>query len=194
MKRLLLAAMVMTSVATANAQDKNMPKSMATAEKNQSINIRFSPIGLLVGMVAVKGDYLITDNIAIGGSVVYWNWSLFDNTLKVTGFGLHGTYYFNPRFQDSWYLTGGLGSSSIDATLSPTNGTRRTASLSGITGFHVGGGYHWFWNSFNLNLGYSLGNSSATKVEYKDASGNVVDSVNVSQITGGPEFLIGWSF
>lgn len=194
MKHLFLAAMIVCSVATAQAQDKNMPKSMATAAKNDSWNIRFGPVGLLIGLINMKVDYLVTDHIAIGGDFLTWNFALGDNSIKVNGYGIGAHYYFNPRFEDTWYLTAGLSSGSFDATLSPLSGTKRTASYSGVLTTRFGGGYHWFWQSFNMNLGATLQSSSQAKIEYKDTSGTVVETVNAPGIGGGLEFLLGWTF
>lgn len=56
-------------------------------------------------------------------------------------------------------------------------------------------GYHWFWETFHLRLGYAFERNGleTVTVTYSDGTTQVVDS-SASTFGGGMEFNIGFVF
>ena len=151
-------------------------------------NVQFAPISSLIGLIDMNVQYKLADQWTVGPTILSWNLSAADISFSASGFGVRGTYAFDKALSDGWYVSGGMGTMSFAA--------KSGAYSSNVSGTQmlVGGGYHWFWDSFNLNLGFTTGSSSVTKVEVKDASGTVVSSSSVGALSGGLEFMIGWTF
>lgn len=164
----------------------------ALAEDNRMWNFRFSPLGALVGLVNAEVDYKIGPQMTVGPSIYLWNLKVTDIEVKSSGLGLQGRYFFDQVFSDGWYAVGQLGFSSTEASIR-SNGVTYTGSASGL-GLQLGGGYHWFWQSFNLNLGGLLGLVPATKIDLKDSNGNRYSESYSGRASFGAEFTIGWVF
>ncbi len=165
----------------------------AMASAGNTWNFRFSPVGLLIGIIAAELDYKVAEHIVVGPAFLNWNIKIDDTSLLASVFGVQGAYYINPVYTDSFYVGGALSSLSVSASKTDSVGTKYSASASG-TALGVKAGYHWFWDSFNLNLGLVVSSSSVNKVKIKDDSGNVVDEQNSPGATTGMDFAIGFTF
>lgn len=165
----------------------------ARADESHNLNFRFSPILLLVGAIHGVVDYKVTNNVVVGGEIMTWNLSFSDYTFKASGFGASAKYYFDQAYVDGWYAGGRFVSSSFEATAKDSLGNKESASASG-TSFGAIGGYHWFWDSFNLNLGATIVSSSVTSVDVKDSNGVVVRKVDNPGASAGLDFMLGFTF
>ena len=165
----------------------------ASAASGDSWNFRFSPIGALLGMVNVEFDYKLSDNWTLGPTLTYWNFSLSGFSIKASSYGAQSRYFFNGVFNDGAYLGLQAATMSIKATITSLGVEYSGESNGAVIG--AGGGYHWFWDSFNMNVGGFLYSSPATKIELKDSNGNKYDDQATSPVTGlGIEYTLGWTF
>jgi len=164
------------------------------AAEGDEWNFRFSPIAYLVGIINGDLDYKVSENIVIGPSLVLINLKLDEKTYNVNSFGVQGSYYFESAFKDGFYLGGNF--STISAEVSTLKyGPKITGSQDGtLVGLKCG--YHWFWNSFNLNLGLTATSTAAmSNIKLIDNTGKTIDEVSPTKISSrGVDFAIGFTF
>ena len=151
------------------------------------VNLTFKPLGLLLGILTARLDIPVSEKLVIGPELMYWNFSLGDASLTAQGAGVNFGYYFAGNFTDSWYVTPALGfASAID----------NESSTGSATYASVTGGYHWFWDSFNLRLGLGVvtGLGSST-IEVQNSDGTTEEVDAGSRYSGGTvDFAIGFYF
>ncbi len=194
MKKIAILVLLSLSMSTGFAQTK-APTEAANFESasNEIWNIRLSPFAFLLGALNAQVDYRLDDNWTAGPNFLYWNGSLLDWKVKATGFGASAKYAFDGAYSDSFYLGGGLGFSSVEVSI-VSLGVTYTGSATG-TGIIATGGYQWFWDNFNLNLGLTLGTSSVSDIEVKDSNGGKYnESSNAPSSSTGLDFLMGYKF
>lgn len=184
MKKLVL--LVAFIAAPFLAQGQTSP---AQPSSDKSWNITFSPVAFLVGVLNADADYAVNENWTVGPQFVYMNLKIDDLKLEGSSFGGHARYYFDGVFKDGWYGAVQLSSFSLEIE-DEVDGDNAKASA---VGYSLGGGYHWFWDSFNLRLGLTLGGTTAGEIEIKDAGGNVTDTYTPT-INTGLDFAIGFTF
>lgn len=167
--------------------------SSALGASGDRYNFRFQPLPLLVGLVNGSFDFKMSENWTLGPVMGLWNVKIGDVKLKASMIGVQGRYYFEPVFsEDTWYLAGGLNYATVDAEL-VDNSITYTGSASGAS-LSLGGGYHWFWESFNMALGAHLA-LGRSEVEVKDSNGNKYrDSARNPSAGIGLDYSLGWTF
>lgn len=117
---------------------------------------------------------------------------------KMTQIALRFGYYFDKYGMDSFYLN--LFAGHIDLTQTRTSTRLGVRSGSSVGQFIAPGlGYHWFWDNFNLRLGLALGQINYSTINFKDSSGDTVESKepfteDVNKMAGGLDLAIGWAF
>lgn len=180
MKKLLAGLILVLSVG-AQASDKNW-------------NVRVDPLTLLVGGTNVELDYAIADKISIGGGLVSWNVDLLDVEISMQEYHVRGDYWFNGAFQQGWYVSGVYSTISMELATIDSLNTRYEADVS-ASGFKLLGGYHWQWDSFNLELGFGyVSYSFDDKLTLEAADGSTLEE-DLPNVTGtGLEFNMGWAF
>ena len=151
------------------------------------MNLTFKPIELLIGSLNAKLDIPLNSNWVIGPQLTLLNLTIGDATIAATSLGVDFGYYFSGNFQDSGYVTPGISYGSFSVENSNDEVSVSGASLS------VVGGYHWFWETFNLRLGagtsFFTGNAS---VSLEDENG---DEQDISLSTGLIiDFALGFKF
>lgn len=149
-----------------------------------SMNLVFSPISILVGILNAELDFKLNPHWVVGPEFAVVNWSIGSLSLKGSSFGATARYYFHPVFSDSWYVAGSAESSNLEVK----SGTA-SASASGLS-VSFKGGYHWFWDSFNLQLGLSFTSLPYGKLEVKESNGSIKDSY--TPVSTGLEFNFGF--
>jgi hypothetical protein len=157
------------------------------SSSSKSFNFTFSPIAMLFGMINGDLQYALNDKWSIGGRAIFWNLTIGDYAFNVTALGAGAVWYSEGTFQQGFYAGPGVAmvSSSVKS------GTQ-SVTVSGAT-LTASGGYGWYWNSFNLQLGGAIGiplGSGTVKV--KDNNG-IEENVNVP-VSTGLDFRIGWTF
>ncbi len=198
MKRILVVLLLIVgAAATANAQTPDTQP--ATVKGSDTVNFRFSPLGLIIGEVDANLDFKVNSNWTLGPELGYWHTKLsssglFTSNFDVTAlaFGARANWFANGVYKDGLYVGPNLSYASVTLTTSDATGT-----ITGTDGgLYAGGlvGYGWFWDNFNIMLGggaiVGLGN---TTVSVTDSSGNPTD---VSAPVAGLdlEFSLGWTF
>lgn len=172
--------------------------SSAFAASGDTMNFRFSPIGLLVGQVAVDLDYKVADNWTVGPEVAYMHSSVSEtdaltSNIDITGYGAgaRANWFKNGTYTDGLYVGPSLTYVSVKATASDAFGNISGSASAVVLSALVG--YGWFWDSFNMMLGggaaVPLGNNQVTVT---DSNGNQIKS-NVSSSLA-LEYSLGWTF
>lgn len=175
------------------AQVPDSEKSLATRGSGNNMNFRFSPLGLLVGILNGDLQFKMSNQWTMGPSALVWNLKVPDITLNATGAALSGMYYFDEVFEDSWYVSPAVGYISLT-----TKEKENLIDYEGnYTGLHMalGAGYIWHWESFNLSLGANWFYLLSGNISKKDAAGNPKED---SSLAGIPsvrfDFMMGFTF
>lgn len=199
---LLLTTLSGTAMAmpTAMTEDATPSGSTTGDSKAASINVRVSPLGLLIGYFNVDVDFKIGDQWTIGPTLSYWSFDTGSDSVFRTGrvesksIGARANWYQKGVFQDSLYFSPVL--QFISATFT---GTSRSsgASISSSASLPVASalvGYHWFGKSFNTSLGAGLGFGLGTsKVKATDGT-NTVESDISRNVGFALDFMVGIVF
>jgi hypothetical protein len=143
----------------------------------------------IIGLQNLEYSYKAAENLTIGVTAISAE-QLKINDIELNGNSYGGIvrYYFEPVFEaDSWYLAAAANKTNFEASII-SNGTKYTGKSD--NSIAAGGGYHWFWNDFNMTLGAMI--SYKSKIQLKDAAGNqYIDSINPNL---GFEIKMGGSF
>ncbi len=160
--------------------------SLAAAAGNKYINIRTGLFEIGSGNIGlgVGRDYLfsMSETDSVGNYTVSGSSLLGRLTLYSSGMG-----------NNSWYLAGSAGTMEIDFNRSLSGVNYQAKGFADYESYSIG--YHWFWESFNFNLGVVNKMFSLRKIHFTDASDNTVNTIQnskVEYITG--EIGIGWMF
>lgn len=170
-----------------------IPSASFAAEGN--FNFEFSPVGILIGAANGSLGIKVNENFLVGPEFLYWNVHILDVDVKASSFGGFARYYFDGNFKDGWYVGGSIASGSLEVSADDEITDETLSAKASGTFYNFGGGYHWFWDSFNINLGLMLGGSSIGEVEIKDQNGNVEETYDASGgLSGGLVFNLGFVF
>jgi hypothetical protein len=175
------------------------------AYPEDTANVRVSALALLAGYVNVDGDWKIDDTITVGPSFTYWNWRGKDadnagirDEIKIVGIGVRGNYYPKGVFIDGWYASGFVQYNRLTVTaMTDSTSSSNVWAKASVTGIRPGvvGGYHWFWDNFNLNLGAGLETfigKNTVRIVASDGSTRDVDtSIGVGLAL---DMMVGWTF
>lgn len=121
-----------------------------------------------MGLQNIEYSYKATENLSIGVIGVHASQAK-QNGIELIGNSVGGIarYYFGDAFEeDAWYASVSANKSNFTASIY-SDGSLYSGKSGNST--VVGGGYHWFWNSFNLSLGLSLARNS--KISLTNSSG-----------------------
>lgn len=157
------------------------------------LNLRFSPTEVLFGGIGLGLDVKVAEHVSLGFKYSSLSFRLFDTTWKGSTTTIRGDYSFKPMFVSSFYLTGQTGQTSLKISLKDVDGQEYSVSGSGIF-FGVGGGYHWFWKSFNLNIGGVLASNPIGKLKVTNNAGTEIESENAPITTSAIDFGLGFTF
>ena len=169
----------------------------ASANGSDGMNIRFSPLGLIVGSFDLTLDVPVSTNWTLGPQLSYTHLSLGTNdtgfSIKGYSAGLRANWFNNGVFSSGLYVGPSLVYDDLTVTYRQSDGTSGDAKTSGL-GAAVLVGYGWFWDSFNIMLGGGLQthfqNASVT-VTNPDGSQHTNSNLGTG-LTG--EFSLGWTF
>jgi hypothetical protein len=157
------------------------------AVASAKMNITSAPLSLLVGVVNARLDMEMVDKWTVGPEAAILNWTLNDVNVSAYSLGVNFAHNFNGNFATGAFVTPAANIISATAKIDSTS-----ASVTALFASVVGG-YHWFWDSFNLRLGGGLafGISNAT-ITVEDSTG---DDISVP-LSGGflLDFALGFTF
>lgn len=127
-----------------------------------------NPIDSISGLQNVEYSYKFADNWTTGITITYADHYKSNGiALKGSSFSGVSRYYFQPVFQsDAWFLMAAANKTNYEASI--TSGGNRYSGK-GENSITAGGGYHWFWESFNVSAGALI--STPPKIQLKDAAG-----------------------
>lgn len=159
----------------------------------QTMNFRFAPVGVLVGLPSVDLATEISPHWTIGPFARGLVWNLGNRHIREVELGLRGDYYFTEVFRDGWFL-----SPQLSAGYAEAKSTSSYENLKGHSqGLNLSGfaGYSWFWNSFNMDLAAGLTYFGIGPFDLNDSSGAARSTENLfSGLRGYVEYNIGWTF
>lgn len=164
------------------------------------INVRIDPLAALGGALNVGIDHDIGSSSIFGfsfGSLNYSAKAAFgdeDNKLEATinapYLGVRAAYAFSGAFSSSWFL--GVMARYYPRISFKTKDLPEREEI-GAGGFWgVDFGYQWFWQHFNIMLGYLL-SFCPSKIDAQDEQSNVTTKESFP-CGGGIEFTLGWVF
>ncbi len=159
------------------------------ADGNSHHNLTSNAIGNAIGFFNLEYSYKITNYWTLGVRGASGKATLSETEIRGNSFGSIARYYFKPALQDnSWYLAVSADRENFDAHKT-VNSVVYGGASSGVT-FAAGGGYQWFWKSFNIGFGLLL--KSKQKIELNDGAGNSYkDGINTMFAI---DFTIGGKF
>jgi Protein of unknown function (DUF3575) len=174
------------------------PAQAKASTANDLYNIRFGPLGLLIGFDSLHFDVAVAPDWTVGPEVTYMKWDLSDtqfNSLNWQEYsiGARANWFNNGVYNDGFYVGPSL--SYQVAKLSATDNTGYYADVS-TSYFVLGclGGYGWFWDSFNIMLGLGAKTSlTSPTVTVNTSTGPT--SVSIGVVSGiDTEFSLGFKF
>lgn len=176
------------------------PLAHSEGASSNTMNLRFSPLGLVVGAIGIQLDFKIHSEWTLGPALSYWHVkldsdpALFTSQYDVTAstFGARANWFKNGVYTDGLYVGPALEYASVKVktndSISTVSATGTALMLSGLVG------YGWFWESFNMMLGGGLGVAlGGADVEVTDSSGS---KTKVKSPASGLalEYSLGWTF
>ena len=176
--------------------------SRASAASDRDYNIRISPVPLLVGYLNIDFDIQVNEEWTVGPTFSYWGTRLTlsggssstEYDLSATSIGARANWYPDGVFADGWYLSPMVQytTARIESRSSSVNVKGEAGGIS-LTGL---GGYHWFWDNFNLSLGGGLVFSGAAgSVRGTSSDGTTTVETRTSPGAGiAFDFMLGLTF
>ncbi len=173
----------------------SLQSASAFAASGDTMNFRFSPLGLVFGLLSVSMDFKVSEDWTVGPRGSYWRLK-YDGILsevEVTayGFGGRANWFKNGVFTDGLYLGPSIEYASAKATVTDSaGGSSATASLLFAQAIV---GYGWFWDSFNIMLGGGL-SLPLGDADLETTENGVKTKRSVSSGNFAAEFSLGWTF
>lgn len=197
-----------TAKEAAEQEDQSENRPTTTKQKSHSyygsnnfMNVRVSPLGLLISYINFDIDFKVSSDWTVGPTITYWNYgfesSLYTNRrldVQTLALGVRGTWAQNGAFQTGLYVSPVV--QFVKATASGTsafNGSRISAEGNPVIATGLVG-YQWYGDNFNINVGAGLSvGASSSKIEVND--GTTTTSVESTR-TGSLaiDFMIGYAF
>lgn len=156
--------------------------------------VRSNPVFFLVGGVNLEGNISLVEKLSLGLGMTDWSAEVSDVDLTLREQHIRLDYWFSGTFQDGWYANLGYSTLAIDLKTEDSFGKEYKGDVSG-SAITMGGGYHFQWENFCLDLGLQVANygfDSQLELEASDG-----DTEKESLPTGsnvGLDFQIGWVF
>jgi hypothetical protein len=147
--------------------------SISAAASSKTVNLRYAGSPMIELGISKLG-------LGLGSNSLSTTLTSSDGVYSLTGSSATAklTLYSSGLGTDSWYAagTGSAMKIKVNRLLSSDSATT-TATY---TSFTVG--YHWFWNVFNLNLGFGSGSLAINKIDINDSSNNTVSTVDGTKL------------
>ncbi len=203
MRSVLRVAALTVLVLSVFAATGRAEAQVSTGSSPKSMNLRVSPILLLIGMIELNLDVAMNDQWTVGPELNFWRFTVnssnssFDDEFSLSAFalGVRANWYQNGVFSEGLYVGPYAKYVNVKVETEDSAGNDISGQASGL-GLGCLVGYGWFWDSFNIKLGGGLALPLGTSnVEVKDSSGTTTEEVKTSR-TGSlaAEFTLGWTF
>lgn len=149
-----------------------------TYTNDRFANFTMNPLAVVVGSVDAGIDFKTGQHWLVGPRLLMLNLKILDVEFATHGMGLGVTWTpMTPSLSDGFYLQTTLGGGSVLAASSTNTGRYKTTS--NIIYYSLSGGYHWFWNNFNLKAGVSSVGANLRDIQVRDNNNMIVDSGRV---------------
>ncbi|MBX3040039.1 MAG: hypothetical protein KF789_04945 [Bdellovibrionaceae bacterium] len=133
-------------------------------------NLTSQVAGNAIGLANLEYSRRLSENLTLGITGANGHGKLGPLDLSGSAYGVIARRYFKPALeQDSWYLLVGVEKRDFMITRRDQDKDYKAESKSTVGS--IGGGYHWFWQSFNIGLGGAVTNQPS--LEMKTDAGEV---------------------
>lgn len=164
-------------------------------------SLRFNFAPLLTKSFVFDISFKILEKWTIGPKINFFNatasTALFAENHNISGYtlGVRGDYYPKGIWKTGWFVQTGL--SMITALVSNRDfsGGSRSASTTGWI-LTLGGGYGWFWKTFSVGIGLSIGLPIKSAVASVNITSATAEQVQIAggSTSIGPELTVGFQF
>lgn len=161
-----------------------------TQVQAESVNVRTSVTGTVwAERPNIRADFPLGDKLTLGAEV--GNQSYDDGGVDIKGYsgGLYATLYTKGVFTHGWTVDFGL----TYADFKGETAAGLDADAESF-GFRVLGGYHWFWDPFNLNLAVGYASNTEDKLRVRDATGTVAAQGDLKPVALTGDVSVGLTF
>ena len=132
-------------------------------------NLTSDAIGNLLGLSNIEYSYKIASHLTFGLRGTSGKASLGDYDLSGNSYGAVTRWYQQPALEnDSWYFGATVDKENFELKTT-SNFTEYKANFKDVVA-GIGGGYQWFWKSFNIGMG-AYG-TNRENIDLKDSQGN----------------------
>jgi len=169
-----------------------LSSSAFAATSDYNWNLRTSPIAWVVGP-NLRLDVRAGEQWTLGVTGVSIDNKIKAVDLSGTTGGVILSFNLEGALTDSWFVDAGMAYGDIRAQGTATNGQVYIAHLYNISE-HFVGGYHWFWEHFNLAVGAGVDFNSAGGRNIVDGNGSKVVEIPVRGAMFASEASIGMAF
>ena len=155
--------------------------------KNNSLNFRINPLGVIFGVPSIAAEINILDNFSIGPrfdysekNILYIN-SMEEHKVDILGVGPELRYYITDSFLEGLYFSAHYLWTELDAA--QQNNT--------LNGSQTGGtlGYSWSFKYINISFG-----AGAIQINYSENNQLMIDLESSSTTYFLTEFFLGVAF
>jgi|GEM_PF-1503341 len=181
---LLAAILLASNLTSARADQTPVNQTLETQSSLKSVNIEVSPLSAMVGVYGVDATIGVSDHVAVGPTLSYYNVSGllvsgFFEDARATGYsvGTKAKFFLSgPRFTDSWVVSPSVSYISLhcvgtlidffSASNRPSFSKDESATIAGAVV-----GHEWYYSS-GISLGALVGASyyyeNAGQTQYSD--------------------------
>lgn len=151
-------------------------------------NLTSDAIGNLIGLSNIEYSYKLASHLTVGIRGTNGKANLGNYELSGNSYGIVTRWYQQPAFENnSWYFGATADKENFDVTTTSNSIDYKAKMKDTILG--IGGGYQWFWESFNIGVGAYKTNRE--KSDLRDSQGNFKESVGSTlaiELTIGGKF------
>ena len=198
---LLFALLTLSFVVQAETSSETSA-TVSTSVPKKTMNIRGSPLGLLVNYINADLDIAMSETWTLGPTVSYWNFDLKEETrgfnainLRMLSVGARANWYPSGVFQSGFFISPMFQYMTATAKTRDyrSEETSATASVPVVTAL---AGYQWFGQTLNFSIGAGLAAGlSSTKVKVSSPSGGSTTEVDARRTAGlALDLMLGYAF
>lgn len=169
---------------------------MLSLSAQSEVNLRVSPVSLLLGTASVTLDIPVSEAWTLGPTASFTDTT--SDGFDVNGYsaGIRGNYFFSGKALDnSWYFGPSLNYAYVEVeedfggSIGMIKDRGNGIDLSALFG------YQWFWDHFNMGVGLGPSYTTVGDIKVKNKQNNTSETYSGSDGIGlDAEFTLGWKF